>query len=603
MLIYLVPADQTHPRVYHTIDFKDTFDRVPMPVAWSTQLHSLHMDEIDLPTTTHALDKACWLTAVIEELVFDMVSRTVSVSLVNGPTMQWPLAKQSACMDVLMDVLDDLNESKIAQNKERIAASPKPEPLALPQPVSAKPAKHKKQRSLLSSLISGLNKLGNSSPSRTTFSPPPSPPSRPSTISWKPTASFLPLSKKMPMPKPPVRPLSAVLQDRARSTLVDAFRRFVIAEVKSRLPLGGYALWAAQRMLRQTEEHMACLVQEAGGAVPDLMRMLPPRRMRASDLSGSTLVSVEEASCYDDDEEEEEEHSLADSASTETDGSSIHTPVDCPGASPFARAPRTQASTEPFPRSPSPPEFSAADLAAYTALSAQCLRLRQLIARMDDAREDREQNDAGMQAVLEVKSRRRAWSNRALLGGAPASGVGLALPFRSSPLARCEPITPDFVHRPLLEVSTGEHNLSTLFPVSEEDEEEEEKEEALPPRLVPQTAMKDADCVLPLQRPAMRPRTHSMHPAYDMDIHPTPMVIPPPPLQALPSTALLYQPVKPALESQARLDLFDHPEHAGDDFDDVELGNEFTLSMDAPPPYLKADMDEDGWIEHTDPIR
>lgn len=643
MLIYLLPADP-HPRLYHSVNLTDPYERVAFPAGWAAQLNCVHAEDLDPPTTVHMLDKASWLTAVIEQLVFDLVSQTVSCTFISGPTLQWSFAAQNACVEALEGVLTDLVQSQVEARRERVAATPKyePHPEMFPQPVSVKPGKHKKQRSLLSTLFSGFNKLSLSSgqdnscaspsptrsafsspsptrstfsspsptrstfsspsPTRSTFSPPSSP-SRPSRISWKPTVTFLPLSKKIPLPQPPPCLRSNMLEARARSALVDAFRQFVVSELKTRFQLGpNYVTWVAHNMLRRTEDQMAWLVQEAGGVAPSLMDTAPPRTrsLTASDMSGSTLVSVVEAPFYDDDVDEQ---SMTDSTSTETDGSSVHTPVDSHAVSPFA--PPASSSTDihlprqHVPRSPSPAEFSPEDLAEYTALSAQCLRLRQLVSGMDAARAGMLQDERSFLAVLEVKSRRRAWSNRAFMGSATLAGVGLAMPFRSSPLARCEAVTPELLDARMLETTTGEHNLSTLFPVSEEDEED-----GVPAQVVTLQAMESGL----LQRPPMRSRTHSMHPVHGLDMAlaqeadtprllayptPPPTGVPVSAQQTLPATALLFQPLKkPMLESQTKLDLFD-TEH-GDD----SVAPEFTLSMDLPPPYAKIDgrRTHDGWI-------
>jgi len=80
-----------------------------------------------------------------------------------------------------------------------------------------------------------------------------------------------------------------------------------------------------------------------------------------------------------------------------------------------------------------------------------------------------------LHSVLEVKSRRRAWSNRQFCGGAPVAYVGFSTPFRSSPLAIFEPATSkDWIQNDIsdsfhsLSISTAEHDLSELFPRVEE---------------------------------------------------------------------------------------------------------------------------------------
>ncbi|KAI0943582.1 hypothetical protein AcW1_002716 [Taiwanofungus camphoratus] len=636
MIINLIPSDAQGPHVYFRVNFNEPCETVPLPAGWITQLQCLQMDELEMPGSVHALDKASWLTAVIDELVFDLASQTVCCTLIDGPRMQWSMT-QGACLRALDDVLADVAQSAAELERERTPPPFKAEssrgeqvaPLELPP---AKPTKHKKQRSLLSSLVAGLNKLTlsvctdathansphasptSSSPSRHSFAFPALSKPAPSVL-WKSTVTFLPPPSKTALPKVPPLPMSTTLLNRARSTLVETFRRYVISELRARMLPGGYGPWVARSMLRRYEEHMAFLVQEAGGAVPDLLHTHLPRGLPSPELSGTTLVS--EPPFYD---EEVDQTSLTDSTSTETDGSSVHTPVDTPSNSPFAHSPDPGRPAQKVPRSPSPAEFSPEDLATYTALSAHCMRLRQLLAGMDAARENGAADERAFLAVLEVKSRRRAWSNRAYMGGARMAGVGLALPFQSSPLARCEPMTPDRLSAQLLDVATGEHNLSKLFPVTEEEEEEEDP---FPPvRLIKDAALRDMESGLlpPLQRPQIRSRTHSLHRLHALDLDltlapeaPSLIVPPPPPMplqmtvptsasQALTSSSLLCQPLKaPVLESQAKFELFDHPANAGVMDDD---GSEFTLSMDLPPPYSKAN--EHGrceWVSNPDPVQ
>ena len=217
------------------------------------------------------------------------------------------------------------------------------------------------------------------------------------------------------------------------------------------------------------------------------------------------------------------------------------------------------------------PNFTQADLAAYTSLSGQRLRLQSVLTRIEAQLAMQAQDERQLQSVLEIKSRRRAWSNHQFMGKAYAKDMGLCLPARSSPLARFAPInasdllakeearnsagaTPQGEREGVqgktkrgLIVTTAEHNIMRLFPVCEEEEEDpappydagvvvpvipgsgdpptlNEKDEAalLPPtmptvRLVEDRGLPDADVVLPLstlqlQRHAVpiRPRTRSI---------------------------------------------------------------------------------------------
>ncbi|KAH9912579.1 uncharacterized protein B0H18DRAFT_960949 [Fomitopsis serialis] len=409
--------------------------------------------------------------------------------------------------------------------------------LALPPPVVGKGAKHKKQRSLLflSSIVSGLHKLAasaSSSPTRTAF---PTSPTRedfmnsPSptqvafggarSTAWTTTLAFLPPARKTPLPVSVARPRSAILHAKARG---GSWTHGDDDEPEGALCTYDYPRWTAARMLRRTEEWMAWLVQEArenGGGSLDmdtaggsrrtsaaLSVTIPGRQPErsASELSGKTLVpgdeesagrevSVEVGEVMYNDEGEREVDEWEESVSTEAsscteDSESVHTPVDGEEGMPFALPLRSSSSSSSsshsradslvdahphaadVPRSPTPPSSQA----TYAALSAQRIHLLKLLRSMNTHRVAAAQDARSARAVLEVKSRRRAWSSRAYLGRAEGRLCGLATPVRSSPLARCEPTTAAWGEPAgALEVCTGESDLKELFPVEEVDEDEE----------------------------------------------------------------------------------------------------------------------------------
>ena len=181
---------------------------------------------------------------------------------------------------------------------------------------------------------------------------------------------------------------------------------------------------------------------------------------------------------------EDDGDGLSIAATTDTDGSSIHTPTE--GVSLYCNSYLNAG----FPRSPSPQEFSAEDLELFHSLNQEGDRLRQLIHRNDSFESRITGDEVQLHSMLEVKSRRRAWSNRDFCGGAPMTLVGLATPFKSSPLARCEPITPEVASSWVpghnsrdsshyLCVTSCTHDLSELFPEVEEGYEGEEDDRTL----------------------------------------------------------------------------------------------------------------------------
>lgn len=274
-----------------------------------------------------------------------------------------------------------------------------------------------------------------------------------------------------------------------------------------------------------------------------------------SDMEPSPTLVDEPPPFMDDNEDNE-------TFETETDGSSVHTPTDGvplesspfvpsqahPSSQGYVQSHRrnhaTISTVKPtlrltLPRTPSPPcspplspplpvsggtsastaasssitisipqpKFTSSGLAAYKALSGQRSRLQSLLSRIDNQQHTLACEERQLQTVLEVKSRRRAWTNRQYMGNdrAEIRFVGFSIPTKSSPLARAEPIVasdvvilssmstglpsgPGFVEGVNgleklrksvtpggeLVVTTAENNIMRLFPVCEEDEEERE---------------------------------------------------------------------------------------------------------------------------------
>lgn len=262
---------------------------------------------------------------------------------------------------------------------------------------------------------------------------------------------------------------------------------------------------------------------------------------------------VDEPPPFSDDVDDDE------TTETDTDGSSVHTPTDgapiegspfvptteacapLPSVFPhsgFISAPSKPSLRLSLPRTPSPPsspplspsphlsdlpstaaptamsssitisipqpKFTASALTAYTALSSQRFRLCALLTHLEAQQQNIAADEKQLQTILEVKSRRRAWSNRQYMGKAELRFVGFAVPTKSSRLARAKPICaedvivlsslppepsttvyfegvrgPERVRKSVdlrgeLVVTTAESNIMRLFPVCEEDEEEGE---------------------------------------------------------------------------------------------------------------------------------
>jgi hypothetical protein len=236
---------------------------------------------------------------------------------------------------------------------------------------------------------------------------------------------------------------SSELRQRARSGLLDAFRRFVVQELKSRLPSGGYTIWIAQSTLRRTEEHMARLAEYAVSTVS-----LP---LPDFSFDCQTATVPEDLFAYEDDAASETA-SLSRTVGTESDSSSVHTPD-----STCAFRHGTSAALP----------LHDPDAEAFAALSRRAFRLREHLVRSATAHRNAAADDTALLAIAEVRGRRRAWLNRQLRGGAHLSDIGFATPVRSSQLVRYTPFTalPDAT-------SQSSFGSPRLFPVVEDCEED-----------------------------------------------------------------------------------------------------------------------------------
>lgn len=475
------------PMMLFTISFIPT-DLHPLPLNWDSQLAILSAADLEQPRSVYALDSSAWLTEILEEVTFDVVSLTVSVVFTDGHTEDWPLMDR-ACIDALEDVLNDLRPAIQRPTPTRPSAPPS-SPIA---PVFKKPAKHKKQRSLLMQLVQSL--IPNSSPPQLPLvaPPPPPPPCQPFTEGAL-NSSWI---------------MTKELRQRARSSLLDTYRRFVIQELKSRLPSAGYTVWIAQSTLQRTEEHMASLTDSPSSTIS-----LPLPELSSFDCQTATVP--EDLFAYDD-----EPDAASETVATESDGSSVHTPD----------------STCAFRRG-TPAAFTLADpnAEAFAALSRRALRLREHLLRIDVARRNAVADDAALLAVAEVRGRRRAWLNRQLRGGAYLSDLGFATPVRSSQLVRHAPLSSEHL-------SASWPNLSIvssrLFPVVEDVEGE----------LDVWGPLEKATVIVPARRHAVvRMRTTSVRdlngpPELDladdgaMELGPPVLVVPPPAVIPVPYSA------------------------------------------------------------------
>lgn len=197
MQIKLIPY-YPHPTILFTIALPDPPEHLGMPPAWSAQLHRLGVEELELPTTLLALDKTAWIIACLTSVTFDISGSSqedgqrpcvetgtdddsaggpgrVTCVFIDGRIVEWDLdvtqvedQEAFACVQMLQSVCRDVHDSAVQAEQERMrhhASTPRQKSLACGTGAEDKNAqssgkgeqgkavKHKKQRSLLMSLV------------------------------------------------------------------------------------------------------------------------------------------------------------------------------------------------------------------------------------------------------------------------------------------------------------------------------------------------------------------------------------------------------------------------------------------------------------------
>ncbi|VDB87183.1 unnamed protein product [Peniophora sp. CBMAI 1063] len=535
MQIRILP-DTSLPAIIYSFSLPNLPQELQTPAAWECERQRVAAEDLELPHSVYAFDKATWMSSIVHELTFDMATMTISVLFVDSQLQQWPL-RDASCVRTLKNMLLEVHDAAKEERDRKIAMSQPPTPtpsMTTFEVPSPKSGKHKKQRSLFHFVVSLVT------PSTPSFPALPEPPRTPS-LPLSDVATELLLNH-------------APLRLKARSVLVDAYRRHVACELRRRLPAAGYTAWVAQSMLRCTTDEMTRLVEYMGGVIP------PPSSHRALGMSMTRRSATHLFYDEDDLPEELDGMSLADSVSTDTDGSSLHTPLSTPVGTEVRRHTSQQ---------PSLSMNSDAD--RYHDLQQHALHLRQVLVHVEAMHNHEEFEARNLQAVLAIRARRRAWSNRALLGGATHSELGFAMPRTSSPLARCEPVTAGEYSTTWygsLPRRTVQFDTTDLFPV---DEVEEADALQFPGDCESAPAVAET----PLVRPRIRVRTHSSH------------VLPP----TFPSSPRGAPPKAPgkALDLQ-RLFVDEAPFGSG--------AGEFTLAMDAQDHSL---LDDDDWLPSIGP--
>ncbi|KAG8811587.1 hypothetical protein FRC17_002396, partial [Serendipita sp. 399] len=268
MQLQLIPYSP-HPAILFAFTLPVLPSTLPFPAAYAAQLHLLLNTDLDPPPSPYALDKAVWAVHLIELVIFDLPKLTVNVKMVDGSTFEWSMTgEQAFLLQVQHDVQQSTREAEREKREEmdaavRAAASAAYLPITNSLGVDASPRReevqerasngrssHRRSKSLFNSLLSALS-LASSSSTNNSYRigggslPPPMnpPPEAPSSYHDFDILAFSTSEYTFPVrPQLAIKtlPASRALRRRARSSLVDCFRRWVIPIIRERLQWGSF---------------------------------------------------------------------------------------------------------------------------------------------------------------------------------------------------------------------------------------------------------------------------------------------------------------------------------------------------------------------------
>lgn len=279
MLLRLAP-EAPLPTIVFSLAFPTLPNDLPFPTAWAHQVRELLNMSLDSPPNPHALDRSVWATTLLDQVNFDLVTNSITCVYLDGVRIEFSISPE--CKQMLFRVLADVTNSATEAEKERIADS-MPPPDYHP-PFSTPSHSRKTSLSAFPVMPPPPTSAPPAPPSSSSSQPPPSPP--PSTLTHSGNhrrsrsllsslLSALIPSSSGPVPRRTQLPTKKVnasrhLRRRARSTLVDCFRAYVLPEINAHLRaegrwgFHGYAVWACTSMLGRVEAMVQYELDHAG---------------------------------------------------------------------------------------------------------------------------------------------------------------------------------------------------------------------------------------------------------------------------------------------------------------------------------------------------
>ena len=142
------------PAVYLSLTFPYNAPHLPLPPAWSLSAQRLAGDDLEIPNAVQFLDKSTWIVSILDQVIFDLSSLTITCHFIDGTKEEWPLVTMD-CVRALENVVADVNSALSTETKKRdpppsVSQSTTP----LPSPIqSTTRSRHKKSRSFFAPFV------------------------------------------------------------------------------------------------------------------------------------------------------------------------------------------------------------------------------------------------------------------------------------------------------------------------------------------------------------------------------------------------------------------------------------------------------------------
>lgn len=142
------------PAVYLSLSFPYNAPHLPPPQTWTFSAQRLANDDLELPHAIHFLDKSTWIINILDQVVFDLSSLTITCHFIDGTKEEWPLVAMD-CVRALENVVADVNSALSTEARRREPPAPVSQSTPSP-PLPIQPPtrpKHRRSRSFFAPFV------------------------------------------------------------------------------------------------------------------------------------------------------------------------------------------------------------------------------------------------------------------------------------------------------------------------------------------------------------------------------------------------------------------------------------------------------------------